>query len=231
MAGGITKAGAGRGCGITTRRGGCVFTTGADVGVEGAAATGGALAGAAGRAGGGAATATTDRETGGCGTGTVWRGSGEDDGVTMRGAGGATGIPGAAVGTGAFAGGRLEAGATVTGGRAGGGVERARASACLRSRMAFSASPGLDTWERLNSCRVSACGRDPLKGRLPRLTCPRTFSASSSSMELECVFFSVTPTAVRASRMVLLLTSSSRARSLIRTLLIRSFSKKTSLRA
>src|ERR1700761_6518189 len=42
-------------------------------------------------------------------------------------------------------------------------------------------------------------------------------------MELECVFFSVTPTALRASRMALLLTSSSRARSLIRTLLIQSF--------
>src|SRR4030081_3002022 len=43
-------------------------------------------------------------------------------------------------------------------------------------------------------------------------------------MELEWVFFSVTPTAVSASRMDLLFTSSSRARSLIRTLLIRPFS-------
>src|SRR6266852_6400609 len=42
-------------------------------------------------------------------------------------------------------------------------------------------------------------------------------------MELEWVFFSVTPTAVSASRMALLLTSSSLARSLIRTLLIRPF--------
>jgi hypothetical protein len=42
-------------------------------------------------------------------------------------------------------------------------------------------------------------------------------------MELECVFFSVTPTAVRASRMDLLLTSNSRARSLMRTLLIYPF--------
>jgi hypothetical protein len=51
----------------------------------------------------------------------------------------------------------------------------------------------------------------------------RTFSASWSSMELECVFFSVTPTSGSASRMALLFTSNSLARSLIRTLLIRPF--------
>ena len=51
----------------------------------------------------------------------------------------------------------------------------------------------------------------------------RTFSASCSSSELEWVFFSVTPTIGSASRMALLLTSSSLARSLIRTLLIRPF--------
>src|ERR1700679_2856208 len=53
--------------------------------------------------------------------------------------------------------------------------------------------------------------------------CTRTFSASCSSTELECVFFSVTPTSGSASRIALLLTSSSLARSLIRILLIRSF--------
>jgi hypothetical protein len=51
----------------------------------------------------------------------------------------------------------------------------------------------------------------------------RTFSASCSSSELECVFFSVTPTCGSASRIALLFTSSSLARSLIRTLLIRPF--------
>lgn len=51
--------------------------------------------------------------------------------------------------------------------------------------------------------------------------CLRTKSASWSSSELECVFFSVTPTVVRVSRISLLLTSNSRARSLIRILLIR----------
>ena len=56
-----------------------------------------------------------------------------------------------------------------------------------------------------------------------RWKCARTRSASSSSSELECVFFSVTPTWSRTSRIALLLTSSSRAKSLIRTLLIRPF--------
>jgi hypothetical protein len=51
--------------------------------------------------------------------------------------------------------------------------------------------------------------------------CFRTKSASWSSRELECVFFSVTPTVVSTSRISLLLTSNSRAKSLIRILLIR----------
>jgi hypothetical protein len=105
-----------------------------------------------------------------------------------------------------------------------GGAVFAAASACLRSRIAFSASPGFDTFERSNFGRSGAFLEPaPLLPRLPPVRCARTFSASSASMELECVFFSVTPTATRASRMDLLFTSSSRAKSLIRTLLIRSF--------
>jgi hypothetical protein len=46
--------------------------------------------------------------------------------------------------------------------------------------------------------------------------CLRTRSASSSSSELEWVFFSVTPTSSSTSRIALLFTSSSLARSLIR---------------
>jgi hypothetical protein len=86
--------------------------------------------------------------------------------------------------------------------------------------MAFRASPGLETCERLKEGLLSAAGLAEEEGRVPRVRWPRTSSASFSSMELECVFFSVTPTAVKASRMDLLLTSSSRARSLMRTLLI-----------
>ena len=46
--------------------------------------------------------------------------------------------------------------------------------------------------------------------------CFRTLSASSTSIELEWVFFSVTPMFGRRSRISLLLTSSSLAKSLIR---------------
>jgi hypothetical protein len=45
----------------------------------------------------------------------------------------------------------------------------------------------------------------------------RTFSATSTVTELECVFFSVTPKPGRRSMMALALTSSSRASSFIRT--------------
>jgi hypothetical protein len=47
--------------------------------------------------------------------------------------------------------------------------------------------------------------------------CLRTLSATSTVMELECVFFSVTPSPVKRSMMALALTSSSRASSLMRT--------------
>jgi hypothetical protein len=94
----------------------------------------------------------------------------------------------------------------------------------LRSRIAFRASPGFDTFDRSNFGLLSTAGRDVLALRDPPVRYARTFSASSTSIELECVFFSVTPTAVSASSMDLLFTSSSRARSLIRTLLIRPFS-------
>src|ERR1700753_2671214 len=91
--------------------------------------------------------------------------------------------------------------------------------------MALSTSPGFETRDQSIFCLGSLlsvlCEADPL--RPPRWKCCRTRSASSSSSELECVFFSVTPTCVRASRIALLFTSSSRAKSLIRTLLIRPF--------
>ena len=120
--------------------------------------------------------------------------------------------------------------ALTTAGRAvgaGGVAFAASASACLRARMAFSASPGLEARERSMPravfAAVEALVAAPL-GFLPEVRNSRTFEASSASIELEWVFGSVTPTAVRASRISLLFTSSSRARSLIRTLLIRLFS-------
>jgi hypothetical protein len=88
--------------------------------------------------------------------------------------------------------------------------------------MALSASPGLDTLERSNFGLVSTgCLVAPLL-LPPFLKYSRTLSAWSASIELEWVFPD-TPIASSASRIGLLFTSSSRARSLIRTLLIRPF--------
>ena len=152
----------------------------------------------------------------GRGCGTIFRGPcGATGGAA--GAVATAGVPGAA-GFGAA----TTGGATTAGRGATGGAAFAAVSACFRSRIAFSASPGFDAFERSNFSFVSA-GLGALAVRLPPDRYARTFSASSTSIELEWVFFSVTPTAVSASRMDLLFTSSSRARSLIRTLLIRSF--------
>src|SRR6201996_2854822 len=92
--------------------------------------------------------------------------------------------------------------------------------------MALSTSPGFETRDQSIFCfgSLSTAFGAPAPFLPPvRWKCWRTRSASSSSSELECVFFSVTPTCVRASRIALLFTSSSRAKSLIRTLLIRPF--------
>ena len=156
-------------------------------------------------------------------------------GVMKRGAGGGgvsgcTGFgAGGAVATGAAVIGFVSAGGagfggTAIGRAAGGGA----AAACCCFVICLSTSPGREMCERsifvLNSpgSRVArlvfaaAFSPDALK-------CARTLSASKSSTELECVFFSVTPTSTNTSRMALLLTSSSLARSLIRILLIRPF--------
>ena len=96
-------------------------------------------------------------------------------------------------------------------------------SCCFFSRIARATSPTLCTFDQSIFGFASASCRAPELPLPPRpfRMWARTRSASSVSMELECVFFSVTPTAVRASRISLLLTSSSRANSLIRTVLIR----------
>lgn len=145
--------------------------------------------------------ASTGTEGGACGTGCL----------------GATGVA-----TGATA---IGTGFTTGGGAGAGGRLAASASASLRSWIAFSTSPGLETRDQSIFGFASASARDVCAPPClpPRLKCTRTRSASSSSKELECVFFSVTPTSVSTSRIALLFTSSSRARSLIRTLLIRPF--------
>lgn len=75
---------------------------------------------------------------------------------------------GADAGRAATTGGRFAGGATVTAGR-GGGALRAAVSACLRSKIAFSASPGFETCERSNLGLVSAGATRAALVRPPRL--------------------------------------------------------------
>jgi hypothetical protein len=169
----------------------------------------GGLAAIAGTEGGGAIT---------------MRGSCRGCGTIFRGAGGAASTADRCAGAGGVAG---AAGVGAAGGAAAAtGRGLGDAASSLRRRISRIASPGFDT------CDQSIFGFCPLPperccaseaARLPRCRYARTRSASSLSRELEWVFFSVTPTAVKVSRISRLLTSSSRARSLIRTLLIRLF--------
>jgi len=118
-----------------------------------------------------------------------------------------------------------------TGGTAGfatGGLTATCAGGCSAaaafSLIARNTSPGREMCERsilvLISSSACVAARDDLAWPGVVSAWPfsalRTSSASCSSSELECVFFSVTPTSVSTSRIALLLTSSSRARSLIR---------------
>jgi len=193
-AGGATTAG-----GALTGRGGVTAGVEGATGADGLSAIEGATTTGRAATGGAAGVATGDEaETGGT-------------------PGFATG--GTAIGLGAIVGG--------TAGRTGGA---GTAAASLRCVIAFSTSPGREMFDKSILVLISSSARtgralladDDCASDEPR-RCLRTFSASCSSKELECVFFSVTPTAVSTSRIALLLTSSSLARSLIRTLLIRPF--------
>jgi hypothetical protein len=220
-------------------RGAGVCGTAATGGAEGRAATGGAAGGAEtvidGAAGGGATTAAGGiagrggAVTGG-GAGVAGATGFSTTGATTAGRAGGTmgGITGVAgEGVGLATGGATAGFATTKGGAAGLAGGAAVSFCCV---MALSTSPGREMCERSILVLISS---SPRSGRaaLAAGLCPsdeprmwtRTFSASCSSRELECVFFSVTPTSGSASRMALLLTSSSLARSLIRTLLIRPF--------
>lgn len=175
---------------------------------------------AAGACGG--ATEATGGATGGRCAATV-------AGVTILGATGVGGGVGGATGLGATGAAGLPSRA---GGAAGfgGAAAAGGAAGCFLSRIAFSTSPGLEMCDRsilvLISSGLACEPREDLPAPCPSpepLKWARTFSASCSSSELECDFFSVMPTSVSTSRMALLLTSSSLARSFIRILLIRLF--------
>jgi hypothetical protein len=210
--GGTTATG-----GLTTTAGGTTATTG-----RGGAAEAGALA--------------TTAPAGGFETmagvaGVIIGGAGRGCGTILRGSGlaGAAGVAAATATTGGagLAGAFGAAGATV---RAGAWLLRASSScSCFLARMAFITSPGLETCERsIFGAMVCEEREDPAPLDAPlvlRSNCARTFSASCSSIELEWVLPSPRPSSPNTSRICRLLTSISRARSLIRTLLIRLFSE------
>ena len=218
-------------CVALSSAGGCATGGGlpactAGVVVRGATAIAGGAAGGAIAAGGvtGTLGGITTTAGGRCAAATEAGVTSLGGGASLAGLGGAAfGFTGAA-GASAFA---------STGGAATGALAAGRAAGCSAAPfccvMARSTSPGLEICERSILVLISSSPRAAREvfaelgaaSERPR-RCFRTRSASWSSRELECVFFSVTPTVVSTSRISLLLTSSSRARSLIRILLIRS---------
>jgi hypothetical protein len=189
-AGGTTAAAGGCAGGVTTTAGGAAgFSTGG----------GATTAGAAGLTAGGVTT-TLLSAAGAAGLGVTTAG--------FSAGGGATGACGLAAG----AAGLAATGAAGLAGGAGGCC-----CCCALSLSSLATSPGLEILER------SIFGFTSVEDALSREAepdlaekCLRTFSASSSSIELEWVFFSVTPTSGKISRITLAFTSSSLAKSLIR---------------
>ena len=211
-------------------------TGGAEAVIDGGAGAGGGTTAAGGGGGGtaertGGAVAAGAAGGAGCATGAAGFSATGDGAITGRvTGGGVTGAPteaGGVAGAAGFAAGATtgRGGATGAGGRTGGA-----AAASFFCVIAFSTSPGREMCDKSILVLISSSPRNvravraegPCASAEPRMWA-RTFSASCSSNELEWVFFSVTPTSGSASRMALLLTSSSLARSLIRTLLIRPF--------
>jgi len=171
------------------------LVAGAPAGATGFAAGGATAGDAAGTAVTGGLGATTGAATGVLAAGATGAAAGAA-GFTTGGTvtGGATG---AAAGAAGFA---TTLGAAATGvGGAAGRIRAALAAASFATASAFASASALAS--------ASACPKRFL----------RTFSATSSGIELECVFFSVTPYPGKRSMIALALTSSSRANSLIRT--------------
>jgi len=211
----------------TVTGGGATTTTGRCAAIEpaGALATtgpAGGLEAMAGVTGGAATTAEAAR-----GWGTIFRGAGRA-GAAIGGSA-TTGALAAGTGWAGAAGTVLAFSAATTVAR-GTRPRRVSSSSFLLAWMALSTSPGLEICER-SILGVIAWGvRDAAAlwaadfAAVPRSMCARTFAASSSSSELEWVLPLARPSSANTSRICRLLTSISRARSLIRTLLIRLFS-------
>jgi hypothetical protein len=220
------------GCGVTGRAGAtgeALAETGGGATAAGICATGGAGRGGCAAVGAGGVGCN---DAGGATTGRAGiAGAAAGDALTVT-----CGVEAGLATGGATVVGRLTvAGGTPadfsTGVCVGSDAGRGGAAASFFWVIALSTSPGREMFERSILVLISSSPRRGRELDLPAADDPsaeermytRTFSASCSSRELECVFFSVTPTSGSVSRMALLLTSSSRARSLIRTLLIRPF--------
>src|SRR5437879_7144995 len=185
----------------------CAATGGGATGRGGAAAGGAAVAaGGAGFAAGGV--------TGGAG-GRITEGAGRVVCGVMNlgaGVGGAAGFAAAGAGVAVGAGAGGAAVFVSTGGRGAAGRGGAGAvAACCFCVISFRTSPGLEMWERSILVLISSASRIERADRAGTASavarkCARTLSASKSSSELEWVFFSVSPTTVRTSRIDLLLT-------------------------
>ncbi len=207
------------------RIGCCIGLAVAGTGAAGALAAG--TGGAAGLAVGGAGGVTiTAGGTAGF--------SGAGPSGTVETAGFVAGVTAAAVFSGAVGLGTTTAGFSATAGGATGGFTTGVTAGCAgaaagfattggrcccswRSFSSLKTSPGLEILERSILGLISDAGALSFEaGAALAEKCLRIFSASSSSMELEWVFFSVIPRSSNTSRMALLFTSSSLARSLIR---------------
>lgn len=195
----------------------------------------GALVGAAGRGG----AAATGPGTAGLGTeGAGAAGTGEPEPLAPEEAG-PTGVEADAAGAG------VEGASGEENGWVAPGVWGSRASSRGRSSLELAGEIGTENGA-LATCRTGSAtwgggslavgasctsaarggntttgnGGGSAAGRPPPSSRALIFSATSSSTELECVFFSKTPNSGRRSMIMLGLTSSSRASSLIRILLI-----------
>lgn len=202
--------GAAGGFGCTTAAGGGVTTTAGGC-TGGVTTTAGGAAGFSTGAGGGATTTAgaTGLTTGGVTTTLLSAAGAAGLGVTTIGFSATGGAGAATAGAGA-------AGLATTAGGFTGGAGGCCCS-CSLCRSSFITSPGLEILERSIFGLISLAEALSREEELDLAEkCLRTRSASSSSIELEWVFFSVTPTSSNTSRIALLFTSSSLARSLIR---------------
>ena len=194
----------GAGASFSTAGGAATFATGS--GAAGGSTIGASTFGAAGFSAAALRTASAEMATPPVGLAAATAGVSGAFGFSTAGATGAVGFAAAGF---------------VAAGAGGAALAIAGVSAAPGFLMALSTSPGLDILEKSNfglGASAAFDARDSsLEALAPGPKYLRMRSASSASTELECVFFSVTPTFSKTSRISLLFTSSSLARSLIRT--------------